>query len=99
LGYFIAETMAVRDALKAGDYSETMESIWKRSNVAWKLGANPEYWKLTWVLLLKRGLRSLNKKQWQQAAKAWLLCEYTLSLLLGTVLAPTIADLALSLQE
>jgi hypothetical protein len=88
LGYFVAHTMAIRDALEAGKCDIEPDKLRDRVETALHLGDLAEVWKLSWALLRKRGPGALARRQWFGALQAWWSCEYTLLMRFFVTLRP-----------
>jgi hypothetical protein len=78
LGYIVAETMAKRDALQAGEPSTPISELEATLKQASDLGAGAEAWKLAWVIVRKKGRKALSTERRSEAFRMWRQCEYTI---------------------
>jgi hypothetical protein len=84
----VAETMAIRDAIQAGGTAPTPAELEEKVKRACDLGAGAEAWKLTWVIVRKRGRKALPRQLRSRALRMWWQCEYTLPMRLFLLVFP-----------
>ncbi len=88
MGYLVAELMAIRDGLSAGQSFASVDDIQEKVLTAWKIGARAEVWKVVWTLKKTFGRRAVDPQLRQLAFRAWRLCEYTLPMRLFVTMRP-----------
>ena len=76
-GYVIAESMAARDLVAAGDAMPPAQLQTLLDNLEC-LGASAELWKLVWMAVRRSDLRTVGRRHLISGIRAWLVCEYTL---------------------
>jgi hypothetical protein len=87
LGYALAESMATRDAMAAGESVDDKELHERIADIA-QLGASAELWKLSLVARRTKGRIFLTRDESRQAVRAWRTCEYTFWLRFFLLLRP-----------
>ena len=88
LGYVVAETMAIRDALQAGGPAPPSAELEEVVRRACDLGAGAEAWKLAWVIVRKKGRKVLPPGLRSAAVRLWWQCEYTLPMRILLLVSP-----------
>jgi hypothetical protein len=88
LGYFVAVSMALRRSLNEQPRLVSNCTLKHTLETAWELGAWPELWKLTWMVMRKRRWKALNIRRILRGIQAWLKCQYTLAMRVQLTLRP-----------